>query len=146
MYKLKEASKGFDPVPENRYVLTVENVSVSDHIKDETKGHRFEVTFHIKDGKLAGRKVWDNLYLPWSNWKMFALLEAGGSDEANSNNATPESIAAALHGLEVSAFLKTTKSTTGKDRTEVSDYKSLTEVEGLATGEDSGLDFTSLEE
>ena len=136
MYNIKSGkSNGFDPIPDGRYTLKIDGVNVTPHTKDNEDGHRFELTFLVIDDSLKGRKVWDNIYLPWVTWKMYALLEAGASPLVSSENVSPEMIAAALQGLEVSGYLTTTVNN-GKTRTNVSDY---TPVEGVA-----GLDLRRL--
>jgi len=143
MYNLKQGRGTFESLPDGRYTLKVDGVAVSAHEKEGKAGHRFEVTFSIIDGEFKGRKVWDNIYLPWVTWKMATLLEAGESPEATDENATPESIAAALTGLEVSAYLTTTLGTNQKPRTNVSDYKTVS-MPTDTVEDNSGLDFTRL--
>lgn len=126
MYNLKAGkSSGFEPLPEGRYSLKVDNVNVTPHTKNNEDGHRFEITFLVMDGPNKGRKVWDNVYLPGATWKMYSILEAGGSSLVSSENVTPESIAIGLQGLEVSAYLTTATGNNGKPRTDVSNYASL---------------------
>jgi hypothetical protein len=143
MYNLKQGKSSFEPIPDGRYLLKVDGVSVSPHTKDNKDGHRFEVTFTVIDGEFKGRKVWDNIYLPWVTWKMYTLLEAGESPEASDENATPESIAAALTGLEVSAYLTTVMGTNDKPRTNVSEYKNKNVAAELASDGD-GMNFDRL--
>jgi hypothetical protein len=126
MYNLKDRGTSFEAPKDGRYLLKIENVEVKPHTKDGKDGHDFGITFVSVDGKFKG-KVWDHIYLPWANWKMATLLDAGGSKEGQNENATPTSIATALHGLEVSASLETTTGTNGKPRTNVGGYVATTE-------------------
>jgi len=142
MYNLKQGKSSFEPISDGRYLLKVDAVKVDPHQKDGKDGHRFEITFTITDGDFKGRKVWDNIYMPWVTWKMYALLEAGESTEMNNESATPETLCAALTGLEVSGYLSTTNGDNGKPRTNVSDYKNKNVVVDIV--EDDGLDFTRL--
>ena len=146
MYNLKQAKSGFDTIPDDRYTLKIDGVTVTPHKKDATEGHRFEVTFTIADGDFKGRKCWDNVYLPWATWKMYALLEAGGSPEIGDESATPEKIATALEGLGViSAYLATEMGTNGKPRTNVTDYKSVSAM-GTVDATPDMVDFDRLKQ
>lgn len=129
-YNLKQAKSGFDALPEDRYVLKIDGVNVTPHKKNEEDGHRFEITFTIAEGPHKGRKAWENIYTPGALWKMYQLLEAGGSTVINEEKITPEKIATALTGLMVSAYLATEMGTNGKPRTNVSEYKSINEAAG----------------
>jgi hypothetical protein len=130
MYNLKQGRTNFEPIPDGRYSLKIDSVSVTPHTKGEQDGHRFEVAFTITDGDHKGRKVWDNIYLPWVTWKMCALLEAGGAP-TDDENATPESIIAALTGLEVSAYIVTTTGSNDKPRSNLSDYTAISKTSEL---------------
>ena len=134
MYNLKEGASSFETPEDGRYLLKVEAVEVKPHEKEGKAGHAFDITFVSADGKFKGR-VWEHIYLPWVTWKMKALLEAGGSKEAENENATPTSIAAALQGLEVSAYIWSELGTNKKMRTNVKEYKPASvqaELEGAS--------------
>lgn len=122
-YNLKATKKTFDPVEDNRYKLKVEATKIEPHEKNGTEGEKIEVTYKIMDGEFANRKVWDNIYLPWTAWKARTILEAGGSDMAAAEDVTAEGIANALIGLEVSAYIETSKTEGGSIRTNVKEYR-----------------------
>ena len=122
-YNLKATKKSFDPINTDRYVLKVESTKVDAHTKDGVVGHKIEVVFRVVDGEFENRKVWDYIYLPWTAWKARTILEASGSTLADSENITADGIAAALLGAEVTAWVESTKSEEGKDRTNLKEYK-----------------------
>ena len=122
-YNLKATKKAFDPVKDDRYTLKVETTKVEPHEKNGVEGERIEITYRIVDGEFENRKVWDYIYLPWALWKARNILECGGSDMANSEDVTADGIAGALTGLQVSAYLETTKGDNDNFRTNVKEYK-----------------------
>lgn len=125
-YNLKATKKSFDPIPTDRYTLKIESTKVEDHEKNGEMGEKVEITYRIVGGDFDNRKVWDYLYLPWVAWKARTILEAVGKlDVADSEDVTAQSIADALVGGEVSAFLETELGTNGNPRTNVKEYKSV---------------------
>ncbi len=124
-YNLKATKRSFDPLPTDRYTMKVESTEVDPHTKDGTEGHKITVVFRVVGGEFENRKLWDYIYLPWTAWKARTILEAGGSTLADAENITADGIAAALLGAEVSAWVESSKSDEGKDRTNLKEYKSV---------------------
>jgi hypothetical protein len=127
-YNLKATKKSFDPIATDRYTLLVETTEVTPHSKDGTDGHKIAVVFRVVGGEFENRKVWDYIYLPWTAWKARTILEAGGSTLADSENITADGIAAALLGVQVSAWVESSKNDEGKDRTNLKEYKPVSVV------------------
>lgn len=121
-YNLKATKKGFDPIESNRYTLRVEATKIEPHVKNEVVGERIEITFRIVGTEFENRKVWDNVYLPQTLWKARTILEAGKSSLAMSEKITANEIANALTGLEVSAYVESTRSDDDKPRVNISKY------------------------
>jgi hypothetical protein len=123
-YNLKATKKAFDPIPADRYTLKVESAEAAPYEKDGKTGERVEITYRIVGGSMDNRKVWDNIYLPMVAWKARAILDAGGSDMANAEDITADGIAEALIGLEVSAYIESSKIENSDNfRTNVKEYK-----------------------
>ena len=130
-YNLKATKKAYDPIADDRYTLKVEATEVEPYSKNNIDGHKISVTYRVIGGEFDGRKVWDNIYLPAAAWKARMILEKGGSDLFSSEDITAQSIADALIGLEVSAYLENSKTDAGTDRTNVKEYQSVTVTTGL---------------
>jgi len=126
-YNLNEQKNDFAPIPEGRYTLRAESVEVTPHEKNNEKGEKIAVTYVITEGPYKNRKVWDNVFTPWALWKARAILDAGGSPVANSKNVSAEEIAAAIKGLEVSAFIEPRKGNNDNILINVGQYRSVTE-------------------
>ena len=123
-YNLKATKKSFDPIATDRYTLKVESTNVEPHTtKSGEVGEKIEVIFRVVGGEFENRKVWEYIYTPATLWKARTILEAGGSTLSESENITADGIAAALLGIEVSAWIESTKTDDDKIRTNLKEYK-----------------------
>jgi hypothetical protein len=129
-YNLKNTKSGFEPIPSDRYTIKVNEASVGPHVKNGTEaGERIELVCHITEGKFANRKVWDYIYLPAATWKARQILEACKSNLINNADVDAQVIATELIGAEYSAWIESTLTGDGKNRTNLSDYKATEDID-----------------
>lgn len=133
----KEAGTGYDPIPEDRYTLKVEEakqVKTKDGTKDMLK-----VTFVVDDAKskFKNRKLWHQITMtPKSKIVLFSFLKALQSPLIESEkDVSLEDIIADIQGRSLSAFVEVSLTTTGK---EVNSAKEFKPVEGQTKTEKKG--------
>lgn len=128
-YNLKASKTGYDPLPNDRYTLYIKSTKIEPHVKNDVTGERIEIVYEVSHPDYPNRKLWDYIYLPQAPWKARTLLEAiGRLDVADSEKVTATSIAAALIGGTLSAYVTYEMGTSGKMLAKISDYKPLEDI------------------
>lgn len=128
-YDLTKSSNNFEPIEDGRYTLVVESAEVTPHTKGDVTGEKIAITYKItNDGDFKGRKVWENIFVPWALFRARQVLEAMGSDVANSKDVTAEGIASAMKGRTVSAWIETIVGDNGKAYANPKEHKAVDEV------------------
>jgi hypothetical protein len=126
-YNLRDVKgSSFDPIPEGRYNLTVDKAELT--TAKDSGNPMIKATLKILDGDFKGRLVWDNFVLTdKSLWKLKGILEAIGSNIAESVNATEQDIANALQGAKVNAWLEIRIGPNDQTSNTVKNYAKITE-------------------
>lgn len=128
-YDLTKSKDGFEPIEDGRYTLTVDSVEVTPHVKGDVTGEKIAITYKITDdGSYKNRKVWENIFVPWALFRARQVLEAMGSDVANSKDVTAEGIASAMRGRSVSAWIETIVGDNGKAYANPKEHKAIESV------------------
>lgn len=128
--KVAETSSGsFDPLPENRYIVTVENAELK---TASTGNEMIGVQFNVADGEFKGRKLWHNFTLtPKSYVYLFNFLKAAGSDLITKDDVEPTELADSMLGMTVSAYVEVRNNNMGNA---VNSMSKFTAAGGTVTG------------
>jgi hypothetical protein len=125
----QRSGDGFEPLPEGRYNLVVENAELT---TASTGNEMIKTTFHVTDGIFINRKLWSNFVLtPKAYGFLFGFLRAAGSDLVTKEDVEPNEIADGLVGLKVSAYTEPGKTPNGNPTNPISKYKGIIEGEEL---------------
>tara|TARA_Y100000034_G_scaffold126429_1_gene177647 strand:+ start:884 stop:1285 length:402 start_codon:yes stop_codon:yes gene_type:complete len=123
-----DSSTGFDPIPEDRYLLEVvgmeERVSGSGNPLISTR-------FKVVEGDHEGRNVFTNFVLtPNSLWNLRGFLEACGLEDLVSGETDTNEVIENAKGRAVSAYVKI-REYQGKKSNDLSGWQASDDSDGL---------------
>lgn len=128
----EESNTGFDPLPENRYNITVEKAEVT---TAATGTEMVKAQFVVTDGDFKGRKLWNNFTLtPKSYVYLYNFLKAAGSKLIDNNDVNEAQVASEMVGMRVSAFVETKNNNMGNPVNTLSRFSEVEKTAGTEAG------------
>ena len=125
----EESAKSFEALPLGRYNLKVEEAELT---KASTGSDMIAVTFVVTEGDYKNRKAWNNFSLvPKAMVFVHQFLKAAGSDLIDQEDVTPNDLANAMVGMEVSAYTEPGQTPSGNPKNTLSQWRAVDKGSGL---------------
>ncbi|MBC8436920.1 DUF669 domain-containing protein [bacterium] len=116
----KSTGGTFDPVPEGRYNVRVEEANLA---TASTGTEMIKAQFVITDGDHKNRKLWNNFTLTQKSLVyLYSFLKAVGSDAIDQEDVSEADLAASMKGMVASAYVEPTTTNTGTATNKISKW------------------------
>ncbi|MBC8409979.1 MAG: DUF669 domain-containing protein [Rhodobacteraceae bacterium] len=126
----KTSGGTFDPLPEGRYNVQVEEATLT---TASTGTEMIKSTFIVTEGEFKGRKLWNNFTLTQKSLVyLYNFMKAAGSTVIDQEDVDEAEVATSMKGLIVSAFVESTTTNTGNPTNKISKW--APPLEAGATG------------